>query len=176
MRSLPRSLLALLLLALSAVLAGCVASEDTPSENAAAGANNTTAVTNTTAETVLYTFSDNVVGASNPHAKDVGVDQIPLAKVERFTVPEGTANLSFTGEVATGTGDGRIEVYDPAGKLVYMTNTWLIVGVPGFLGVGVYNPTEETVKGPAAPGDYEVRYYVSGAMGAVLEVSGLTPA
>ncbi|HVL86902.1 MAG TPA: hypothetical protein VM681_02675 [Candidatus Thermoplasmatota archaeon] len=121
----------------------------------------------------LYSFAETVVGASAPHPMQPGAasDAVPLAKTDKFTVPADITKLAYEGDVGTGTGSGRIEVYDPTGKLVYLTSNYILVGVPGAAGVGVSISGDEA-ENNVVPGDYEVRYYVAGAMGATLLVTG----
>jgi hypothetical protein len=121
----------------------------------------------------LYKFDDLVTGGSAPNPADTGgaADQVPLAKTDTFTVANGTLSLSIAGDLNTGSGSGRIEIYAPGGVLAWSSDTYDIAGAPGVVGVGVTAQTASDASGVPPEGAYEVRYYVAGAMQASVEVT-----
>src|ERR1041385_7948602 len=68
-----------------------------------------------TRDVSLYKFDALVTGGSAPTPADTGgaADQVPLAKTDTFTVANGTLSLSIAGDLNTGSGSGRIEIYAP---------------------------------------------------------------
>lgn len=168
-----RTLLILALLTTTGYSAGCLGGALPAAEGdveAVAGAAEDSNVLGNGTRTRVYEFQDVVTGSS-------ALESDAPAFVETFELPEGANQLVVKAEYYTGSGDGRVEVVDPEGVVVYRSGTYTYVGQPGSSAVGVTRtPVQAEDVEPPLAGTYEVRYHVTGSMEAVVSVSAAVPA
>lgn len=125
----------------------------------------------------LYSFDGTVTGASPTQISEPGrlSDATPIAKTDTFKVQGNFSRLSVT-VGAAGTGNGRMEIYNENGDLVFSTETNYYVGKPGGDPIGFSNTASavDETKDPEN-GTYTVHYYVAGAFGFTVKVEGVPP-
>ncbi len=171
------------------LLAGCIGSDDDPTtsdeddletasddaqdeqarqDQAREGANMTTVT--------LYNESALHVGASAPHPEGDGglVEPIGPTATDTFEIGSEVENVGYELLLDGGTGQARVEVYDPEGTLVFGSNQYNCAGAPAlsWVCIGGGEAEDETT----VSGTYEVRYYVAGAVEVGLVVEGEAPA
>lgn len=124
----------------------------------------------------LYNESALHVGAGAPHpAGDGGlVEPVGPTTTDSFEVGPEVENVGYELLLGGGTGQARVEVYDPNGTLVFGSTQFNCAGAPGasWICIGGGEDAGETT----ASGTYEVRYYVAGAVEVGLVVEGEAPA
>lgn len=163
------------------LLAGCIGSDDDPTagdgdelepasedDEARGEAVDTTTVT-------VYNESALHVGAGAPHPQDDGglVEPVGPTATDTFEIGPEVEDVSYELVFGGGTGQARVEVYDPDGTLVFGSTQYTCAGAPG---TWVCLTQGEDDGETSVSGTYEVRYYVAGAVEAGLLVEGEVPA
>lgn len=166
------------------LLAGCIGTDDEPamsdeedlepaSEDDRAQRENTTTVT-------LYDEGDLHAGASVPNPQGDGglVEPVGPTATDSFEVGPEVENVSYELQLGGGTGQVRVEVYDPNDRLVYASTSYDCGGAPGgpWFCLGQDSGSASDPTSDPATGAHEVHYYVAGAVSVGLLVEGDVPA
>jgi hypothetical protein len=125
----------------------------------------------------IYSLTQTISGQSPPSPNsDGGLGGVKPALAQIYVMPPGAVAVSFSTWMPPhgGNGDGRIEIYDSNGHIVYKSEEFTRESAP-FMGGG-NEFGQDAAWGGLQHGVYTVRYFIAGELTPTVTVTADFPA